>query len=114
MLPLKLLSQFLYLLAHTFLALFTLSLFVHGSALHDSRDYFGSIDVLEFVVSDLAVDLEGLGDGVGVVGERHEFGDAVVDGGWGGVWEGEEEGFGEGEGRAEDDGVNVLACISFG
>jgi hypothetical protein len=64
------------------------------------------------VVSDLAVDIEGLGDGVGVVGEWHEFGDAVVDGGGGGVGEGEKEGFGEGEGRAEDDSVDVLGMLA--
>lgn len=108
LLALQLLPEPLDLLAHALLALFALSFLIQRAALHDPGHNLGGVDVLELVVSDLAVDVEGLGDGVGVVSERHELGDTVVDGGGGRVREGEEEGFGEREGRAEDDGVNVL------
>jgi hypothetical protein len=60
------------------------------------------------VVSDFAVDVEGLGDGVRVEGKRHEGGFAVVDGEGLGVRERVEEGFAEGEGGAEDGSVDVL------
>lgn len=114
LLALQLLPEPLDLLAHAFFTLFALSFLIQRAALHDPGHNLGRIDVLELVVSDLAVDVEGLGDGVGVVGEWHELGDAVVDGGGSGVGEGEEEGFGEGEGRAEDDGVDVLGVLVVG
>lgn len=60
------------------------------------------------MVSDFRVDVEGLGDGVGVEGEGHEGGFAVVYGEGLGVGERVEEGFAEGEGGAEDGGVDVL------
>jgi hypothetical protein len=111
LLALKLLPEPLHLFTHAFFALLTLPLLIHGPTLHDSRHNLRSIDVLELVICDLAVDVEGLGNGVGVVGQGHEFGDAVVDGYWGRVGEGEEEGLGEGEGRAKDDGVDILRCV---
>jgi hypothetical protein len=112
LLAFKFLSEFFNLFTHALLALLALSLLVHGSALHDSCDDFGGVDVLEFVVSDLAVNVERFGDGVGVVGEGHELGDAMVDSGRGGVGKCEEECFGERERRAKDDGVDVLHVIS--
>jgi hypothetical protein len=105
---LKLLSDPLHLFAHALFALLALPLLVQGPALHDARDNLGGVDVLELVICNLTVDVEGLGDGVGIVCQRHEFGDAVVDGCGGGVREGEKESFGKGERRAEDDGVDIL------
>lgn len=65
------------------------------------------------MVGDLAVDAEGFGHGVGVVGQRHEFGDAVVDGGGSGVGKSVEEGLGDGEGGAEHYRMDVLRCVSL-
>jgi hypothetical protein len=111
LLALKLLSQSLDLFAHTLLALFALPLLIHGPTFHDSGYNLGGVDVLEFVVRNLAVDVEGLGNSVGVVCEGHELGDAVVDSGRGGVGEGEEEGFGKREWGAEHNGMNVLSRV---
>src|SRR5690242_6894083 len=114
LLALHVLPQLLGLLAHALFALFALALLVQRAALHDAGDNLGGVDVLELVVGDLAVEVEGLCGGVGVVGERHELCGAVVDGDGGAVGEGEQEGFGEREGGAEDGGVDVLGGVSSG
>jgi hypothetical protein len=63
------------------------------------------------VVSDFAVDVERLGDGVGVEGEGHKGSFAVVDGEGLRVGQCVQEGFAEGEGGAEDGGVDVLGLL---
>lgn len=111
LLALQILPQALGLLGGALLALAALALLEAGAALHDAGDDLGGVDVLELVVCDLAVQVQGLGDGVGVVGQRHELGDAVVDGRGRAVGERQQEGFGEREGRAEDGGVDVLGGL---
>jgi hypothetical protein len=108
LLPLHLLPDLLRLLRRALLALLALPFLIQRPALHDARHNLRSVHVLELVICDLAVNVERLGDGVGVVGQRHELGDAVVDGDGRAVGEREKEGFGEGEGGAEDGGVDVL------
>lgn len=75
---LQLLPELLNLLSCAFLALLALSLLIHDPALHDPGHNFCSVDVLEFVIGYLAVDVQILGDGVGIVGEWHEGSDAMV------------------------------------
>lgn len=108
LLPLHLLADFLCLLSSTLLALLALPLLVQRPALHDARHNFCRIDVLVLVVRNFAVDVERLGDGVWVVGQRHEFCNAMVDGQGGAVGEREQECFGQGEWGAENCGVDVL------
>lgn len=84
LLPLQLLPELLHLLPNAFLALFPLPLLIQGPAFHNPCYNLGSIDILEFVVSDLAINVQSLGDSVGIVCERHEGGYAVVDEGKGG------------------------------
>jgi len=67
-----------------------------------------SVHILEFVVRDLAVDTHSFGWRVGIIGQGHEGGDAVVDSVGGSIGKGNKEGTGKGEWRAEDNGVNVL------
>jgi hypothetical protein len=113
LLLLEILPEPLDLLAHALLALLALSLLIHGAPAHNPRNDFRGIYVLELVVGNFAVDVEGLGHGVGVIGQWHELGNAVVDGGGGRVGKREKEGFGEGEGGAEDDGVDVLSRLAW-
>jgi hypothetical protein len=106
----------LFLLTHALLALLALPLLEHLPALHNPAHNLRRIHVLELVIRNLLVDLQSLGNGVGVVGEGHELCDAVIYGGdgvgGGVVGEAEEEGAREGKGRAEDDGVDVLRYVS--
>lgn len=111
LLPLHLLPNLLHLLRHSLFALFALSLLIQCPPLHDARNNLGRVYILKLVVFNLAVDVEGLGDGVGVEGEWHKGGFAVVYGDGFRVRKRVEEGFAEGEGGAEDDGVDVLGVF---
>ena len=111
LLPLQFLPLLLRLLCDTLFAFGSLSLLVCGSRLHDALDDLARIHVLKAVVRNLFVDAEGLRWGIWVVGEWHEGGDSVVNGGGRTVGHGSKEGFGEGEGSAEDDGVDVLVLL---
>lgn len=91
----------------------SLARLVHLAALHDAVDDLPRVDVRELVLTDLAVDAERLGGGVGVVGEGHELCRAVVDGVWCAPGKVGKVGLCGGEGGAEDDGVDVLAELAW-
>lgn len=111
LLPLEFLSNLLRVFGDALFTLLALSLFVQCSTLHDSCYDFGGVDVLEAVVGDFAVDVQGLGDGVGIELEGHEGCFAVVDGERFRVGQCMEEGLAEGEGGTEDDGVDELGLL---